>query len=113
MEEELKKLSEVTPIEQERNPLKWYWEHRNEFPLSTKLYIKYASVQATSVPSERVFNIASMTYDDRPLLLPEKAEKTVVVNDYYRSRDNDANFTLCHHCQPARYKIMCLNEQHL
>ena len=103
----------MTPIDQERNPLKWYKEHKDEFPLSTSLYIRYASVQATSVPSERVFNVASMLYDDRPSLLAEKAEKSVVLHDYYHGKDDDSNWRLCSQCKPARYKIMCHNEGHV
>ena len=35
-------------------------------------------MHVTSVPSERVFNVAGMTYEDRPLLKPEKAENSVI-----------------------------------
>ena len=83
VEIEIKKFFEINNIDQERNPLKWFSENRDQFPLVTKLFVKYASIQATSVPSERLFNIASMVFDDRPSLLPEKAEKSVLLNDYY------------------------------
>ena len=90
----MKELIKNEPIEQEKNPLKWFREHKSQYPLATRIYLKYASIQATSVPSERVFNIASMTFDDCPLLLPEKAEKTVILSDYYRRKDGKNNYTL-------------------
>ena len=40
----------MEPIDEERNPLKWYKEHKDEFPLTTSVYIRLASIQATSVP---------------------------------------------------------------
>ena len=61
----------------------------------------------TSVPSERVFNMAGMTYEDRPLLKPEKAENSVILSDYYRRKDSKENYTLCQECKPAKYKILC------
>ena len=94
-----------------KNPLKWYRENKDQYPFATKIYIKYASIQATSVPSERVFNIASMTFDDRPNLLPEKAEISVVLSDYYRRKDGKDKFTLCQDCKPARYKVMCMGHR--
>ena len=96
------------PIETEKNPLKWYKNNQHNFPLSTKIYLKYASIPVTSVPSECVFNIAGMTYEDRPLLKPEKAEKSVVLSDYYRRKDGKENFVLCQQCKPARYNTMCM-----
>ena len=111
VEEEMKELIKNEPIEQEKNPLKWFREHKRQYPLATRIYLKYASIQATSVPSERVFNIASMTFDDRPLLLPEKAEKSVILSDYYRRKDGENNYTLCQICKPARYQIMCMGHK--
>ena len=41
-----------------QDPLLWWKQHQQELPGLTKLAVKYLVVQATSVPSERVFSTA-------------------------------------------------------
>ncbi|CAJ0902532.1 8394_t:CDS:2 [Entrophospora sp. SA101] len=43
-------------IPQNTDPLKWWAEKKNEFPLMSELALKYLCVSATSVPSERLFS---------------------------------------------------------
>ena len=52
-----------------------------------------------------------MTFDDRPALLPEKAEKCVVLSDYFRRKDGTEKFTLCQECKPAQYKVNCMGHK--
>ena len=56
-----------------------------------------------------MFNIAGMTFDDRPFLKPEKAEKSeksVVLSDLYCKKESKDSFGLCPECKPAKYKIL-------
>ena len=88
VEEEIKSLIENNPIDAEKNPLKWYKNNEQNYPFATKLYLKYASIPVTSVPSEKV-------------------EKSVILSDFYRKKVSKDSFVLCQECKPAKYKILC------
>lgn len=56
----------MLPVEQECNPLFWWREHQEEYPLLSRYVKANFSFQPTSVASESVFN------DDKEVLLEIK-----------------------------------------
>ena len=110
IDDEIKLLRQVSPIDEEKNPLKWYKQNFNTFPYLTKFYLSAASFQATSVASERIFNKDALIYDERRTkILPETSEHLIVLQDYYVSRENDDKFSLCSECpgNRNRYRLTC------
>ena len=107
---EVKVFVKIDPIETFRNPLKFWRENQNSFPLLAK-YVKHnAHFQATSVSSERVFNKDSLIYDQRRTsLLAERSETLTLLQDFYTRREDDDKFKLCSECGGNRnkYKIHC------
>ena len=104
---EVRRLLKNPPIDVQENPLKWYKENCQDYPLCAKYFANHAAAQATSVASERLFNKAGMIYDEkRSKLSSEKAEKLVYLCDCFENEDDDERFKLCDGCKPLlRYKL--------
>lgn len=64
------------------NPLDWWRVKHHQFPLLSKLAIKYLAIPATSAPSERVFSTAGITIaNERAKLDPKDAGDLVFLHD--------------------------------
>ena len=60
------------------NPLEWWSQHENKFPILAELAREYLACPATSAPSERLFSISGLTIaNDRASLLPDTAAEIV------------------------------------
>ena len=55
---EVQRYRRLPKLPMGQDPLLWWQQHELELPGLTKLALKYAVVQATSVPAERVFSTA-------------------------------------------------------
>ena len=72
-----------------------------------------SSFQATSTPSERVFNIDGLVMTkQRKNMNVDRHGKLVILQDYLKKRVNHEEFRLCPQCpQPpsfdAAYKVSC------
>lgn len=117
--EEFERYSKMLPVEQECNPLNWWRDHQQEYPLMS-LYVKSNfSFQPTSVASESVFNDDKEVYDvRRKAILPGRGEGLVVAQNFIKNRANEEQFRLCKQCPApqnngggAKYKIMCPQHQ--
>lgn len=75
---ELEKYLSLPSVGLNCNPLQWWRMFCPEFPTLSKLAKKYLSIQATSVPCERVFSCASN--DHRSSLSPEHAEELIFLS---------------------------------
>jgi hypothetical protein len=64
------------------NPLKWWKEHRQEFPRLAALARRVLCIPASSAPSERLFSHAGLTIaNDRARLLPQNAAELIYLHD--------------------------------
>jgi hypothetical protein len=79
-----KKLKRVDDDDKLTNPLAWWKERRNKYPLLIKLVIRTLCIPATSAPSERLFSQAGLTIaKDRARLLPENAEEIIFLKEIW------------------------------
>ena len=103
----------MNPIPMENNPLIWWKENHEDFPLLARYYKAHSSFQATSTASERVFNVDKRVFDEkRRSLDPERGTGLVFLQEYLNKRFNKDSFKLCNQCpQPpnngVKYKISC------
>ena len=49
----------------EKDPIRWWGENQNAFPLLSKLARQYLAYPPSSVASERLFSEAGQIYDER------------------------------------------------
>jgi hypothetical protein len=64
------------------DPLEWWRLKQTQFPLLSKLAVKYLAIPATSAPSERVFSTAGLTIaSERAKLDPKGAGDLVFLHD--------------------------------
>jgi hypothetical protein len=67
--------------------LAWWKDRRKTYPLLHRLAMRILIIPATSAPSERLFSNAGITIaNDRARLLPEMAEKLVLLHDHYKMK---------------------------
>ena len=60
------------------NPAEWWWERRGTFPILFDMACNYTCVQASSIPTERIFSTAGDTISqERACLAPEKADMLI------------------------------------
>ena len=57
-DDEVLRYKNIKNIKVKEDPLTWWVNHRDSFPILTQLARKYLSIPATSVPSERLFSDA-------------------------------------------------------
>ena len=70
------------PLDLESDPLKWWLQRHTTYPYISKFLQGIWSLEATSVPSERVFRVAGNVVDEqRSHLLPE-----MLINWYFCSK---------------------------
>lgn len=68
-------------INRNENPLRWWNENKQKYPLLSKLACKYLCITGTSVPSERMFSATGyLTSDRRSKLTPENANVLLFLN---------------------------------
>ena len=118
LQSEILKYRSTRPIDSNQNPLNWWKLNQATYPLLARYVKANAAFQATSVASERIFNVDKLVYDERRKRLDvERSSGLVIAQDYLKRRRNLAEFRLCHQCpapqsqrgQP-RYNINC--EEH-
>ena len=64
------------------NPLQWWFEKKNKYPIISHLARKILFIPATSAPVERLFSNAGLTIaNDRTSLLPENAANLIFLHD--------------------------------
>lgn len=77
-ENEIDNYLKGLPIAMNEDPLHWWYSNQNFYPRLSKLAQRYLSVQATSVPSERVFSRGgSIVSDNRTALTGEHVEQLI------------------------------------
>ena len=63
----------LTPLaHQSENPWAWWKTRKSEFPILSKIYRKYLSIPATSVPAERLFSDAGNQINPKRTCLAPK-----------------------------------------
>ena len=64
------------------NPLAWWKQNEEKFPLSARLAKKYLSLPASSAPSERIFSKMHAVVDKRRASLdPDRVERIVFIKE--------------------------------
>ncbi|XP_056444631.1 E3 SUMO-protein ligase ZBED1-like [Gadus chalcogrammus] len=75
---ELTRYLQEEPIDSNDNPLAWWCNNQERFPLLSKVARKYMCICATSTPSERVFSVAGNVVTPlRSCLKPHKVNMLV------------------------------------
>lgn len=78
----VKQYIETGLINRENDPLKYWEDHSKVFPGLYKMAMKYLSIPATSVPSERLFSKAGHILSDRrSRLTPKKLDQLIFLSD--------------------------------
>ena len=99
LESEIDKYKSSKPIDTDRNPLIWWKDNQASFPLLARYVKGNGAFQATSVASERIFNVDKLVYDDRRKSLDtELGSGLVIAHDFLVRRKNPEEFRLCQEC---------------
>jgi hypothetical protein len=61
------------------NPLLYWKENENKFPILAKLATKYLSVPASSAPVERLFSIASKVFRPDRMRMKDETFETLMI----------------------------------
>jgi hypothetical protein len=78
----LRQYLQLPVIERSENPIAFWIRNKLIYPELYKLVVKYFSIIATSVPSERVFSKAGNTINcKRNLLDPNRVEKLIIMSN--------------------------------
>ena len=74
-------------IKKDLDVLQWWQRHQSDFPLLAKMVKKLYCIPASSASSERVFNTAGRTYDERRSnLKPECADSLILLHALEHSK---------------------------
>ena len=115
LQAEIMQYKTTLPIDLSSNPLDWWKQNQNQYPLLAKFVKANGAFQATSVASERIFNVDKLVFDDRRKRIDvERGSGLVIAQDYLKRRQNRAEFRICPDCpapqslkgQP-KYRINC------
>ena len=80
--EEVERYQQEDPISSNDCALKWWYRHKDLYPIMSKLAAKYLSVQATSTAAERAFStLGNMVTKKRTLLSDEHVQKLSYLKD--------------------------------
>lgn len=83
---ELTSFLKTTLIPLNENPLEWWKSNSHAYPRLHQIAIKYLSVVATSVPSERLFSKAGLTATkQRSRIKPKRLSKILFLNSIDRN----------------------------
>ena len=105
LESEILSYKKTLPIEVDQNPLAWWRDNHGTYPLLAKYVKSNGAFQATSVASERIFNVDKLVYDERRKSLEvERGSGLVIAQDYLQRRKNPAEFRLCTQCPAPQSK---------
>ena len=92
LESEIAKYRGTTPLDTGSNPLSWWRENESSFPLLARYVKANGAFQATSVASERIFNVDKLVCD------VETGSGLVIAHDFLVRRKKPAEFRLCPQC---------------
>ena len=77
-EDEVSRYERLRDIKVKEDPLNWWVNNRNNFPILTQFARKYLSILATSVPSEQLFSdVGNYISAKRMQLAPELVNKVL------------------------------------
>lgn len=78
VQKEIQMYRKLPAVPTSEDPVMWWWERRDTFPLLSELSSSYLCVQASSTPHERVFSSANDTISQERLhLLPDQADMQI------------------------------------
>lgn len=77
----IRQYLEIPPLDRKKNPLEFWKQYEVTFPELYKMQLKYLSIPATSVPSERVFSkTGQITNERRNRLSPKNLDFIIFLN---------------------------------
>jgi len=77
----IRQYLEMPPLDRKKNPLEFWKQYEVTFPELYKMQLKYLSIPATSVPSERVFSkTGQITNERRNRLSPKNLDFIIFLN---------------------------------
>lgn len=72
-------------VKKDEDPILWWKRNQNRFPAVATLAMKYLTIVATSVPSERLFSQAGfLISQQRSRLLPSRVNDMLFLNSYLK-----------------------------
>jgi len=77
----IRQYFEIPPLDRKKNPLEFWKQYEVTFPELYKMQLKYLSIPATSVPSERDFSkTGQITNERRNRLSPKNLDFIIFLN---------------------------------
>lgn len=81
-EEEMTRYKSDPPIPTASDPLQWWCQHQQNYPMLSKLAKRYLAIPGTSVPSEWVFSTAGdIVSSQREALRSDNVDKLIKEKD--------------------------------
>lgn len=103
-------------VSEDGKPLIWCKEDKNKFPAIVALAMKYLSIVATSVPSERLFSQVGLVISQQQTrLLPGRVNDFLFLNSHFKSRGKIINASTLFSHIPVYFLLLfttsykCLN----
>ena len=113
LEQEVKRFRNVTPISLAENPLIWWRQHFEAFPLLSMFMKANSAFQASSLSSERLFYKDKLLFGlNRQTIEDDRAEGLIVLHDFINRRFAGKLYSLCEGCPTppssgASYVVTC------